>query len=154
MAATHLTPRTLGLYHYVSALDEFSEGNGAAGRERIERAVSADPQLEEAQERMLVMAVSVAVELGPSGLGLIGNRVDEQAAEQFLHAPLDSLPKDRLDLLQRNIPAEYHATCAYLYGKQGRTWPAARHLVQSWIAGPRHRRNRGLIRAVIGATRS
>ena len=154
MAATPLTPRTLGLYHYVAALDEFSEGNGAAGREQIERAVSADPQLEEAQERMLAMAVNVAVELGPSGLALIGNKVDEQAAEQFLHALLDSLPKDRLVLLQRNIPAEYHATCAYLYGKQGRTWPAAKHLLQSWIAGPRHRRNLGLIRAVIGATRS
>jgi hypothetical protein len=107
-----------------------------------------------ALDQLVSMNVTLAVELGPSGRGLIRTTADADAGLAFVKAVATGLPSGRLMRFRSEVLAEYYAMCAYLYGKQGRILLATRNLAQSWRAGPRHRGNRGLVRALIGATRS
>jgi hypothetical protein len=149
-----LSPRIIALHHFSVALHEISEGHIEQGAERLRKAADADSTLEEALDQLVNMTVTLAVELGPSGRGLIKTAVDADTGLAFVRTVIASLPPARLARFCSEVLAEYHAACAYLFTKQRRTWPAVQHIAQSWKAGPRHRQNRGLVRALIGATRS
>lgn len=144
-----LSARALALHHFSIALHEISEGRILEGHERLRLAANADMFLEEAHDHLISMAINLAVELGPSGRTFVKTEADEQVARSFLRILFEQLPPGRFDLLRRDLFAEYHAACAYLYSKQRRPWRTMYHLLSSWKQGPRHRRNRGLIKMML-----
>lgn len=148
-----LSARSLALHHYVLALHELSEGDPQRARIDL-REAAAFPGLFGPDTEILVReAVSLAVELGPSGRQLVMTAADATAGEQFIHLLIQSMPPALARCTAAALLAEYHATCAYLFAHRGVSPLAMRHLTQSWLAGPRHRGNRGLVKTVLGAGR-
>ncbi|HOT90782.1 MAG TPA: glycosyltransferase family A protein [Anaerolineae bacterium] len=142
-----LSPRTVALHHFAVALHLISEGDVSEGQVRLQRMIQADPAL--TANDLIPAAVNLAVELGPSGRAFLQNSRDEYVARQFLALFLECLPENSYTGLRSDLFAEYHAACAFLYHKQKRLWKTTYHVLQSWISGPRHRRNRGLVKLIL-----
>ena len=148
-----LSARAVALHHFYVGLYYFSEGLVQEGAHRLHLALEADKTLEQASEQLLNMAVSLALELGPSGRTLVRTRSDMNAASDFLHILAANLPKEWSTLFCRDLFAEFYAACAYLYHMRKRPWETTYCVVQSWLSGPRHHRNRGLVRMIVESLR-
>ena len=114
-------------------------------------AVAADPTVDGATDEMAPMAVNLAVEMGPSGRGPVQTAADRKAAARFLDSLLANLPPQGFDRFQRDVKSEYHAALAFQFQREKRPLRTARHVLRSWLAGPRHRRNRGLVKMIMRA---
>ncbi len=148
---TELSARTVGLYHFVVALHEISEGNVKEGAAHLRLAVEADPAVDGATDQLAPMAVDLAVEMGPSGRGPVQTAADREAAARFLNSLVANLPPQGLDRFRRDVMSEYHAALAFQFQREKRPLRTAQHVLRSWLAGPRHRRNRGLVKMIVRA---
>lgn len=145
----NMTKRTIGLFHFVVALHEFSEGNNIKGEKHLELALIAEPALDGEINTLLGFAVNLAVELGPSGRKFLNTAKDIQVASDFLQIVANNIPEGSLPSFKKEVFSEFHAACAFLFHQQKKPLYTARHVVQSWWCGPRHRKNWGLIKLIL-----
>lgn len=148
-----VSSRTVALHHFSVALHHISEGDMVEGVRRLRLAASADPALDQAIEHMISLTVSLAIELGPSGRSFIRTPEDVRAAAGFLRNLIECLPEQGFSQFRRDVLAEFHAACAFLFCKEKSAWLTAFHILKSWLHSSRHWGNRGLIKLVFRALR-
>jgi hypothetical protein len=146
-----LSKNARALHYYSRGLYEITEENMKSGKQLFILAFDDIPDLTGTFDEMLAMTVNLAVELGPSGRRLIASAKDVEVAGVFLNKVTQSIPITYRNVARREIFAEFHAACAYLFAKQKKTCRTFHHIVLSWLSGPRHRRNYGLIKKLVSS---